>query len=371
MAIYHLSMKPVTRAQGRSATAAAAYRAAERINDIATGQTFDYTRRRGVEHTEIILPTVAAMRDVNWARDRAQLWNAAEAAEKRKDARVGREWEIALPAELDRIQRIDLTRDFACEIANRYGCAVDIAIHRPHRSGDQRNHHAHLLATTRTIEVDGLGRKTDIELGDRDRRTKGLAAGAEEVTAMRARWAELANGVLMELGHTARVDHRSFNAQGLDRTPTVHLGPSVVGMERRGVRTGVGERIREERQREQEQRLEKTAELGKLERETAEVQKSIADLSEDLQSANRERGLARIVSTLESGPKVDDLQQRGRERWIASRAGRHAADQKRGADGACVKGLDQALERVLEPIGEARDGRRREQSRELDGFEVE
>ena len=181
----------------------------------------------------------AEQRDVNWARDRVAEKEAAEAAEKRKDSSVAREWEVALPNELDRRHRVELARDFAGEIANRYQGAVDVAIHRPHRLGDERNWHAHLLTTTRTIEADGLGRKTDIELGDRDRRKKGLAR-ADEIVEMRARWAELANERLREHQIEARIDHRSLKDQGIDREATVHLGPSVIGMERRGVRTGSG-----------------------------------------------------------------------------------------------------------------------------------
>ena len=151
MAIYHLSVKPVSRGGGRSATAAAAYRAAELVHDHTTGEAFDYTRKRGVEHTEIVLPTAAAKRDINWARDREALWNAAEQAENRSNSRVAREYEVALPHELTELQRRELVRAFAAEIANRHGVAVDVAIHAPHREGDDRNHHAHLLATTRVI----------------------------------------------------------------------------------------------------------------------------------------------------------------------------------------------------------------------------
>src|SRR5690606_738291 len=147
MAIYHLSVKPVSRGVGRSATAAAAYRSASQVADRTTGQVFDYTRKSGVEHSEIVLPTQAAQRDIHWPRDREQLWNAAEEAEKRKDARVAREYEVALPHELSRQQRLELVRDFSQEIANRYGVAVDFAIHKPHREGDDRNHHAHVLTT--------------------------------------------------------------------------------------------------------------------------------------------------------------------------------------------------------------------------------
>src|SRR5476649_2873948 len=141
MAIYHLSVKAVSRSAGRSATAAAAYRAGCEIVDQRTGEIHDYTRKGGVKSADIILPDGAP----EWATDRAALWNAAEAAERRKDACVAREFEVALPDELSPAERRRLAVDFAKEMANREGCAVDVAIHAPGKEGDSRNHHAHIL----------------------------------------------------------------------------------------------------------------------------------------------------------------------------------------------------------------------------------
>jgi ATP-dependent exoDNAse (exonuclease V) alpha subunit len=295
VAIYHLSTKPVSRGAGRSATAASAYRAADKVHDLSTDQVFDYTRKRGVEHAEIVLPTAAAKQDINWARDRQALWNAAEAAEKRKDARVAREYEVALPHELTRAQRVELVRSFAGELANRYGVAVDFAIHRPHREGDERNHHAHILTTTRELTATGLGAKTSIEWSDQDRFKKGLGPAKQEVKAVRERWAEVANEHLREHGIAARIDHRTLEAQGIDRVPTTHLGVAVWGMERRGIESEVGARVREQQRAEAQQRLERAAEMGRLEREGREVTKSILDLSADISVAlkERDRGLAR------------------------------------------------------------------------------
>ena len=289
MAIYHLSTKPVSRGVGRSATAAAAYRSAERVEDLTTGEVFDYTRKRGVEHAEIVLPTSAAKQDINWARDRTQLWNAAERAEKRIDARVAREYELALPHELSKGQRVELVREFATEIANKYGVAVDFAIHKAHREGDERNSHAHVLTTTRSITATGLGAKTDIELGDRDRAKKGLGRAAEEVKSIRGRWAELTNEHLQRHGIEARVDHRSLQEQGIERLPTTHVGPAVSGMERRGIGTEVGNRIREEQRLDMQRRLEAAAELGRLEREKRQLSQSILVLDTDLAAAKSER----------------------------------------------------------------------------------
>jgi hypothetical protein len=289
MAIYHLSVKPISRAGGRSATAAIAYRSGERVHDLSTGETFDYTRKRGVEHAEIVLPTAAAERDINWARDRQALWNAAESAEKRKDARVAREYELALPHEMTRGQRVELVRGFAGELANRYGVAVDFAIHRPHRSGDERNFHAHVLTTTRQVEPAGLGAKASIEWSDTDRAKKGLGPAKGEVKAIRARWEEFTNERLQALGIEARIDHRSLADQGQDREPGRHLGPAVSGMERRGIETEVGKRIGWEMQAAAVERLARAAELGRVEREASEIQKSILDLSGDIKAAEQER----------------------------------------------------------------------------------
>lgn len=315
MAIYHLSVKPVSRTGGRSATAAAAYRAADRVRDLATGKVFDYTRKSGVTHTEIVLPTAMAARDVNWARDRQQLWNAAEAAEKRKDARVAREYEVALAHELNSKQRMDLVRGFAAELANLYGVAVDFAIHRPHREGDARNYHAHLLTTTREVTPTGLGEKAAIEWSDTAREQRGLKSARKELTEIRERWALLTNEKLLEHGHDIRIDHRSLKAQGIERQPTTHLGPAVAGMERRGIETEVGNRIREEQRQEMQRRLERAAELGRTEREQQELSKSILDLSGDLEAARRERAQRRNLRY-----DVEAARREAREAWLTSRA---------------------------------------------------
>ena len=237
MAIFHCQSKPISRSTGRSATAAAAYRAADRIVDERTGEIHDYTKKAGVVHREIVTPGGVP----DWASDREKLWNAAEAAERRKDARVCREWELALPDELTADQRRDLARQFARELSTGYQIVVDVAIHLPHKEGDSRNHHAHLLTTTRTIERDGFGAKSDLELSDKDLRAQGKAITRDQVTLIRERWAALVNQALERHGHEARVDHRSLEAQGIEAEPTKHLGPTATAMERRGLRTDRGD----------------------------------------------------------------------------------------------------------------------------------
>jgi ATP-dependent exoDNAse (exonuclease V) alpha subunit len=333
MAIYHLSVKPISRAGGRSATAAAAYRSGGLVHDLTSDEVFDYTRKRGVEHSEIVLPTAAARADINWARDRQALWNAAEIAEVRKDARVAREYEIALPHELNRGQRVELVRAFAGELANRYGVAVDFSIHAPHRNGDERNHHAHIMTTTREVTATGLGPKAAIEWSDTDRRKKGLEPAKSEVKAIRERWAVLTNEHLLQRGLEVRVDHRSLQEQGIDREPQSHLGPAVSGMERRGMETEVGKRISWEMQAAAQARLERAAEIGKLAREREQLQLSSLDLSGDLKLAKEERARAaapepkskEIASGMSLAERLDMLSDEVAKRLEAEAAPARAA----------------------------------------------
>jgi len=230
VAIYHLTTRSIRRGAGHSSLEAAAYRTGERLTDERTGRVFDHSGKPGVEHAEIVLP--AAAESAGWARDRQRLWNAAEAAEHRKDARVAREYEVSLPHELTATQRLALTRALAQDLADRHGSAVDIAVHAPTAHGDPRNHHAHLLATTRQVTEAGLGAKTPIELNSATRFEQGLGSGRAEVVAIRERWATLANEHLAEHGHDVRVDHRSLRAQGIEREPIRFQGSAYKGRER-------------------------------------------------------------------------------------------------------------------------------------------
>ena len=226
MAIFHLRVRTIGRSNGDSAVAAAARQAGERLHDRRTGRTWNHARRQGVERTFVVAPEGA-----DWTAHRNSLWNAAEAAETRRNATVAREWLLALPAELEAADRAELARCFAAVLVARQGVAVDVAIHAPSETGDGRNHHAHLLATTRVVDGDGLGAKTRV-LDDR-------RSGRAEILALRAAWAALVNEALARVGSEARVDHRSLAAQReaavaagdavgaalLDRRPSRHRGP--------------------------------------------------------------------------------------------------------------------------------------------------
>lgn len=220
MAICHFDVKAVSRASGRSAVAAAAYRSGQCLTNERDGVTHDYEKRSGVVTSFVIAPSGA-----EWATDRSALWNAAEAAEKRKDAKVAREYVVAIPHELDVAAREELVRNFAASIVERYGVAADVAIHAPGREGDSRNHHAHILTTTRTVEEQGLGPKTR-QLDVKD-------SSALEVKALRELWAEKCNQSLERNHQQERVDHRSYVEQGLERVPGVHLGHVATAIERR------------------------------------------------------------------------------------------------------------------------------------------
>ncbi|MCB8878392.1 Ti-type conjugative transfer relaxase TraA [Acidisoma silvae] len=231
MAIYHLSMKPICRTQGRSAVAAAAYRAAEHLTNARDGLSHDYTGRGGVDHSEIVLPPGVA---ADWARDRSALWNAAEAAEKRSDARTAREFVLALPHELDDRERLELTRGFAGYLAERYGAAVDVAIHQPHETKDLRNRHAHLLITTRQVTPEGLGEKTELEWKNQRLQSAGLPTSHDQLRDIRAAWETHANRALAQAGHDVQIDHRSHLERGLEIEPTQHVGVHATGVARKG-----------------------------------------------------------------------------------------------------------------------------------------
>ena len=164
MAIYHCEMQNISRSDGRSIVACAAYRAGEKLYCDTYGKEQDYTKKTGIEYTQIFAPTGASPDML----DRQTLWNRVEQSELKKngdikqEARLAKEVEIALPHELDKTQRQALVTELCQSLVKAYGVAVDVAIHAPHVHGgsDERNHHAHILMTTRSLTPQGLGRKS-------------------------------------------------------------------------------------------------------------------------------------------------------------------------------------------------------------------
>ncbi|MGH8228601.1 MAG: Ti-type conjugative transfer relaxase TraA [Steroidobacteraceae bacterium] len=226
MAIYHLSAKIISRADGRSVVAAAAYRAGESLREESTGITFDYTRKQGVAHTEIVAPEGAP----DWVHDRLTLWNAVDRAEKRRDAQLAREIEVGLPVELDDSQQLALARDFVRRQFVSQGMVADLAIHRY----DDHNPHAHILLTTRRLGGEIFGLK--------ERSWNARA----KLLDWRIGWEEVTNTHLAQAGLAIRIDHRTLKAQGLDLAPGRKIG---VGRERRlapNLPDRVAERIAEQ-----------------------------------------------------------------------------------------------------------------------------
>lgn len=235
IAIYHLSIKIISRGKGKSAVAAAAYRAGEKITNQYDGEIHDYTRKGGVAHTEIMLPGHAPPE----YSDRATLWNAVEKIEKNKNAQLSREIEIALPVELSAGQNLSLVRDYCQRHFVSVGMCADICIH----DKKDGNPHAHIMLTMRPMEQGGAwgakAHKVDgvkIPAIDWNEHTK-----AEE---WRQGWAALCNQYLEQGNHAERIDHRSYERQGVEKIPTVHLGVAASQMERRGIATERGEHNR-------------------------------------------------------------------------------------------------------------------------------
>jgi ATP-dependent exoDNAse (exonuclease V) alpha subunit len=254
MAIYHCSIKIISRGKGKSAVAAAAYRAGETITNEYDGRVSDYTRKGGIVHTEILLPDHVP---VAYA-DRAVLWNAVEKIEKAKNSQLAREIELALPAELTREQDISLAREYVKQHFVSAGMCADICVH----DKNDGNPHAHIMLTLRPILENG-------EWGDKQKKEYILDGRGEKIydpkkkqykcksipttdwndqtkaEEWRAAWAQSVNAVLERQNVAERVDHRSYERQGVEQIPTVHMGVAATQMEQKGIETDRGDINRE------------------------------------------------------------------------------------------------------------------------------
>ena len=313
MASFFLRIDSVARGAGRRATAAAAYRAGERIRDERTGELHNYTRRRDVIHTEIFLPVQFAGLPTAWARNRERLWNMAEHAEKRHNARVAREYQVTLPIELDPGQRLALARAFAKEMAERYKVAVDLAVHEPRPEGDPRNFHAHLLTTTREVTPTGLGAKAGLDMTPLERRRRELPDHRQEYVNVRERWAILTNEALRAAHVAARVDHRSLAAQGIDREPRPSIPLMHLKMEQRGVRSGLAERLRANYRERVQRRQERAT-------ERAVDQRAIDERAIDERVVPVTRVLEVAATLPTTVMDADEVRRRAREAWLLLRS---------------------------------------------------
>jgi Ti-type conjugative transfer relaxase TraA len=239
MAIYHFTAKVISRSKGRSAVAAAAYRSGSKLHDARQDLNFDYTQKLEVAFSEILLPEGAPA----WMGNREGLWNAVEAGEKRKDAQLARDIEFALPKELSREQAIALARDFVRSEFVACGMVADLNVH-----WEPDNPHVHLMLTMRELTADGFGRKVT------DWNKVAL------LKEWRERWADLANEHLLRAGHDVRIDHHSYQEQGVELEPTRHLGKAVEEMAARGEYAERARQLEEVRER-NAQRIERRPEI--------------------------------------------------------------------------------------------------------------
>src|SRR5579862_1594868 len=223
MAIYHLHVKVIGRKSGSSAVASAAYRSASRLRDDRLERSHDFSNKRGVIHSEVMLPEEAPEQ---W-RDRERLWNDVEAFEVRKDAQLVREVEFAIPRELTQAQGIELARDFVRSEFVARGMIADLNVHWDMAEDGSPKPHAHVMLTMRQVSVNGdengFGRKV------RDWNRTGM------VEHWRERWAEIANERLAELDIDARIDHRSLEAQGIALEPQSQIGAPAKRIEGRRI----------------------------------------------------------------------------------------------------------------------------------------
>jgi hypothetical protein len=274
VAIYHLHVAIVSRKTRRSAVATSAYHSAEKLHSDHDGIThdyekssvvntsaynsgerlehegmdFDYTRKKGVVHTEIILPHNAPSEYF----DRSTLWNAVEKAEKRKDAQTARDIDIALPVELNRQEQIDLVRDYVQENFVDKGMCADFAIH----DTGNGNPHAHILLTTRSVGEDGFHKK--------NRAWNDRAC----LQSWRENWAVSCNESLRTKGLDNRIDHRTLKAQGIDREPTIHIGVTDKALEKKGIITKRVQKNREIIERNKRKELAKIQKTKRLDKRT-------------------------------------------------------------------------------------------------------
>ena len=254
MAIFHSHVQVISRGKGKSAVAAAAYRAGETIKNEYDGVIHDYTRKGGVIHTEILLPSHAP---AEYA-DRAVLWNAVEKIEKAVNSQLAREIDIALPAEFTREQNISLAREYVKRTFVDAGMCADLCIHD---KGDG-NPHAHIMLTMRPIDENGKwdskqkkeyildhdGNKT-YDPKKRSYKCRSIPStdwnDRAKADEWRKVWEDAANAELERLGFESRIDRRTYEEQGIEKIPTIHMGSAAMQMERRGIRTERGDRNRE------------------------------------------------------------------------------------------------------------------------------
>ncbi len=254
IALFHFHVTQIKRSAGQSAVAAAAYRSGEKLHSEYYGEDSDYTRKGGVICSEILLPPQAPPS----FSDRETLWNAVEKVERGKKAQLAYSFDIALQNEFSMEENIGLARQFLLQNFVNRGMAVDFAVHSPDKEdGGIRNPHFHVMCPIRPIEPDGKwGNKQRREYlldehGNRIRDEEGNYVfnavpttdwgSPDTLEHWRQAWADLCNQKFAEKELDCRIDHRSFERQGVEQIPTQHEGPTVRAMEAKGIRTDKGD----------------------------------------------------------------------------------------------------------------------------------
>ena len=305
MAIYHCSIKIISRGKGKSAVAAAAYRSGEKLINNYDGITHDYTRKSGIAHTEILLPSHAPPDFQN----RSALWNSVEKVEKSKNSQLAREIELAIPKELPPEQQIKLVREYVKDNFVSAGMCADIAIH----DKKDGNPHAHIMLTMRPLNENGeWGAKskkeyiTDkngerIKLKNGNYKTKKVDTidwnEQSKAELWRSKWAELANKYLSENEIADRIDHRSFERQGTEQIPTVHLGVAASQMERKGITTERGNINREIKTHNKI--------LAEIKAKIASLKNWLADIFKHKEKQPPEQNLIEILQELSKPQKIN------------------------------------------------------------------
>ena len=290
MAQYRLEVQTIQRSAGRSVVAAAAYRSGDRLIDERLAMEFDFGAKGDIEFAAIMAPADAPAA----FGDRQTLWNAAEDAEKRKDAVPARELLVSLPHELNFAQRRALVEAFVSEQLVARGMVADVAMHRPGKEGDERNFHAHILVTTRSVGPAGFGKKP------------AEWWSPKAVREWRSAWAEIQNEHLRRhLGPDApQVSHLSLSEQGSDREPGVHLGPTASALERKDIASERGQQNRDtnaHNAKRKELRTDFQATADRLVREAPVIAVPVSKLTTEAEQMR-----ARMVTE--------------RDRWAAERA---------------------------------------------------
>lgn len=244
MALYHFHVGQIKRSAGRSAVECAAYRAGEKLYSEYYGQFSDYTRKGGVIHSEVLLPPHAPREYA----DRQTLWNAVEDAERNRNAQLAYSFDIALQNEFTLDENIALARKFLLDNFVTRGMIADFTVHHPDKDGGIANPHFHVMCPIRPLNPDGTWgakqRRVYREDGKFDAVPTTDWGRPETLEAWREAWTTLCNAKFEEKGLPCRIDHRSYERQGVEQIPTVHEGVAVRQMEAKGIVTGKGERNR-------------------------------------------------------------------------------------------------------------------------------